>query len=382
MKTTNNLNNKQFKNQFNLLKQIVMKKQLLLLIVAFFAVTTAFGQALPGSAPRGINCTDDALHPIAGKEYTYQASSNQTGSEFTFWATTDPNFITTTSGTTTTNIASRLLTTPVAPATTADLIAVSSNYATKTATDNVKITWSDAILNAAATKPTFVAVNTDGTCANNFDAWELVPLKAFTVDIRNVENSANTPLAFDAPDNQCIDQVRGAVYNAGTIQYNFGTNVLYYEVIAANFTTSWTPTFNISGLGNGQTALLEWSYTNTFASIVGTGTITNTAALTTVKADVDPSVTNTTTGVSIYVRVTVSNNTYEGINPTSITLTVDGVNSVGDWDIENNTLTAAGPACNPGALNDKMDAATQVLDPRPTVTPVVPTPFVTGNETN
>jgi len=92
--------------------------------------------------------------------------------------------------------------------------------------------------------------------------------------------------------------------------------------------------------------------------------------------------TNTSNGVSIYVRVTITNTTYEGLANEDITLTVDGVNAIGDWDIENNTLADAGPLCNPTTGADGMDAATQTLTPRPDVQPDSPTPMIPGNETN
>jgi len=358
-----------------------MKKQILFLVLSLLAifsgVSTSFGQALAGSVPRGINCTDDAMHPIAGKKYIYKASSNQVGN-YTFWSTKDMNFIATAAGVTTTNIATKL-TTPT------DLLTASANYATANALDNVEITWSDAILNGTTTAaPTFVAVNQDGTCANNLKVWSIIPIKAFTVDIRNIDNSnpTGTPKAFDATDDQCFDIVKGAKYNAvsSAMEYDFGNQVLYFEVIAANFTNSWTPTFTLSGLGNGQTAVIEWAYDAAFSNpatpiIVTSGTPSATP--------VSTAVTSTTLGVSIYVRVTIKNNTFEGLASTSVALAVDGVNSVNEWDIENNTLVAAGPLCGVGALNDKMDVATQILNPRPTVTPVAPsTPFVPGNETN
>jgi hypothetical protein len=167
------------------------------------------------------------------------------------------------------------------------------------------------------------------------------------------------------------------------MQYNYGTQVLYFEVIAANFTNSWTPTFTLAGLGNGQTAVIEWDYNKTFSS----GAAGAPYAVTSGAASASPvvtSLTSTTTGVSIYVRVTVSNNTFQGITAVPITMTVDGINSVGQWDIENNTLVSAGPLCNPTTGADNMDVATQTIMPRPAITSADPVnaPIAPGNETN
>lgn len=354
-----------------------MKKQILIiLILAIIAGSSVFGQtAVTGSAPRGVNCTNDALHPIAGREYTYQAVSGQTGN-FTFWATKDPNFISTSGSTTITNMATSML------AIGSDLISA-TNYANPSLTDNVKITWSDAILAATTSSaPTFVAVNKDGSCANNFKVWAITPIKAFSVDIMNMDNSV-TADGFDALETQCFDQVRGAIYNTTTkqMEYNYGANVMYFEVIAANFTGSWTPTFNITGLGNGQTAVLDWAYNKGFTSPVS-NPITNNTPLTTSAATTAQTVT--ANGVSIFVRVTITNHTYEGTSPTPITLAVDGINSVNDWDIENNNAVTPGMLCLAGVLNDKLDVATQTLKPRPDVASGDPLniPLVPGNETN
>ncbi|RKD91791.1 hypothetical protein [Mangrovibacterium diazotrophicum] len=358
-----------------------MKKQFLiqtfLALVLMAGVNHAQGQATAGSATRGVNCTDGPLNPISGKEYTYQATSNQTG-DYTFWSTQDMAFISTSGGVTTTNI-STMFTSPTTTPTGTDLIATSANYGVAAADDNVKITWSDATLALATTaEPIFVAVHQTGDCTNNFEAWKIAPIKAFIVDIRNIDPAdGTTPLAYDTGAETCFDEVRGANYNptSGEIEYDFGTQVLFFEVVAANFTGYWVPTFTLSALGEGQTATIEWDYDMTFGSpnLEVSGTQSSVNATT--------NETNTSGGVSIYVRVTITNTTYEGLANEDVTLTVDGVNSIGDWDIQNNTLTDAGPLCDAGSLNDGMDAATQTLTPRPDVQEVAPTPFIPGNET-
>jgi len=352
-----------------------MKKQLFFLFaLALLAGTSAYSQigpSVPNSPPRPINCNDNALSPIAGKSYDYTAQGTPAGGNFQFWATKNQSFITTTGGVTVNNSAGRL-TTPV------DLLATSANYGVPDPAATVSITWSDAILSGtgpAPLTPTFVAVQYSGTaCADNFKVWELTPIKAFTVDIKNIENVAGTLLAYDADEDQCMDVVRGAVYNAGTINYNFGTQVLYFEVVAAHFTNSWTPTFAISGLGAGQTSVIEYTITPppyAAATWVPEGTQVTTSAT-----------QATDLGVSIYVRVTITNATYEGIAATPITLAVDGQNSVGEWDIVNNDPAQPGVAlCGPTTGADLMDAAVQTLNPRPELDEVTPIPFVPGDQT-
>lgn len=353
-----------------------MKKQLYLILalatIAGSSQVLAQNNAVKGSDPRGTSCVDDALHPIAGKSYNYQAAADPTGGNYTFWATKDFNFISTTGTTTSTNINTALTTTT-------GLLATSTNYAAANASDVVSITWSDAILSATdpATSPTFVTVHyeaVDPNCADNLKVWSIDPTLAFTVDIRNIENEAGTILDYDAAEVQCFDIVRGATFAAGTVNYNFGTQVLYFEVVAANFSATWTPTFNLTGLGNGQTATIEYTVTPppyTGATWVPATTGVAAPPVTTI-------VTETNLGVSIYVRVTIANNTFQGIVSTPITLAVDGQNSAGEWDIDNGT----GNLCVLTTAADQKDTAVQTLTERPEVTPVVPTPFVPGNDTN
>ena len=73
-----------------------MKKQILILIVAFFAMSfsNVFGQATNGTTPRPTVCgSGDALHPIAGHSYNYSATVNPTGGIFQWWAQTGNTFI-------------------------------------------------------------------------------------------------------------------------------------------------------------------------------------------------------------------------------------------------------------------------------------------------
>lgn len=341
-----------------------MKKQLLLVTLALFAGISSYSQnAVHNSDPRPINCPEDALRPMAGKEYTYDAAAVPPGGNFTFWATKDENFITTTGTTTSTNISTALTTST-------GLLGVGTNYGVAGTEDKVTIIWSDAILNATTPEdPTFVAVHyqsTDANCADNFRVWEIDPIVAFTVDIKNIENEAGTILGYDGVEDQCFDIVRGATYGGGTMTYNFGIQYLYFEVVAANFSASWTPTFTLTGLNGVQTSVIEYTTTPPpFTAATQWFTI----------GAVPTDVTETSLGVSIYVRVTITNNNYEGTGPQTINLAVDGQNSVGNWDVINETCAETTGA-------DQADLATQTLLPRPTLTPDAPTPFVPGNNVN
>lgn len=357
-----------------------MKKSILFTVLAIFAgMSVSWSQSLPGSPPRGVDCEDGPGNPIAGKSYNYQASATPSGGDYLFWATKDPDFISTAAGVTTTNINTMLLSPTTTPPGT-DLLETSANYANPDPQDYVSITWSDAILNGTdpATSPTFVATYYEAPttgCADNFRVWSIDPIVAFTVDIKNIEDLTGNILAYDAAEDQCIDNVRGATYVGTAMQYNFGWDTMYYEVVAANFTNSWTPTFTITGLHTVQTAVVTWTYDN--PTLWGPATVWNDATETVYTTE-----TNTDQGVSIYVRMIITNNNYEGNNDRNITLAVDGQNSVGDWDIVNNTPTDPGPLCDPATVADQYDIAMQTQKARPTLTPVDPPAFVGGNEQN
>ena len=336
-----------------------MKKQILFLIMAVYAATSAFGQMLPGSAPLPLTgCTTDPTHPLAGVPYDYSVVVNPTGGNFQWWATKDVDFIKTTAGVTTNNIATKLTVGT-------DLLGTSANYGTTGTLDNVNITWSSATLVATTVAaPTFVVVQNDATgtnCANNLKVYPILPVNGFTVDIKNMDQAkVPTPLYTD-PMAVCVADIVSAKYVGGAIVTNYGTNILYFEVVAANFTGGYTPSFQLTGLAAGQTVTsLELAVASTFATPIATiltaGTYAPAAPIT-----IDPSVTTTAAGVSIFVRLTIANGTDEHLSDSAIALAVNGTNTAGQKDVVNT-------AC--GTQTDFEDVATQTLTKRPTVTSV------------
>ena len=372
-------------NKFNYYSQFnftIMKKYLFILILAVFAsVTVAFGQgAVPGTAPRALACENDALHPIAGKPYVYTLDATPNNGIYTWWATRDPNFISTVSSTTASGTLTMNTTmntnTALAVGPTSPIIAASSSYGSANAgtTNSVTITWSSSLLAdtefqgtpLASPGPTFVAAYyaaTGANCADNFKAYELDPVNGFTVDILGLDDATlNAVGATDADkytyvDEQCVDNVRSATYVSGLIRYDYGVDYLYYEVVAANFSGSYKPTFVLTGLDADQQATIEWDYTKAFTSpnAVTSGT-PSTVSVTT-------SETNTSNGVSIYVRVSVKNLKYETLAAQTLNLAVAAQNADGYWDVDNNV---ASPDCslNTETYEDEID---QIINERPTV---------------
>lgn len=331
-----------------------MKKQIftfVLFIMALFATRTVLGQsATHNSDPQALpSCTNDALHPIAGKPYTYNVSGAPSGGNYTWWATTNPNFIT---GGVLQNTAANVLVSPaVIPTTPAQYNSLSNT------SGSIELTWGTDVLAAAmggSGTPTFVSVYYTGTtCADNLKVFQVEPVNAFMVDVTNVKNDTKASLAYGAAESQCYAKVQGAAWSGGAMTYNYGTNTLYFEVVASNFSGTWTPTFTLTGLQGAQTATIQWDYTTAFTAPV---TVTSGVASTT---NVTTALTNTSNGVSIYVRVTIANNTWEGLGNDNISLAVTGTNSAGQRDVmANDCNTAATLASN---------TASQTLNLRPTI---------------
>ena len=312
-------------------------------------------------------CVDWPLHPRAGKSYTYQVENPTSDAvNYVWWATKNPNFITTSALADTTN---KLEVKP------GELISAGTGYANRTNTSaSIEITWSPEILAdteyegtpGGSPSPTFLAVMAIGSCTNNLQVYELNPMPSFTVDIANISPDTDGTLAYDTEASQCVDSIRGAVYNAGVIDMDYGTDTLLFEVIAANFVTHWLPTFQImEGLNGDQTASIGWAYSIDDAKngefiepevtrLINSGTVTATTPIITTEV-------NTADGVSIFVRVVIDNNTYQSLTESDFKLAVDGVDESGQWDLVNDD-------CTDPTAPDQKDQATHVITKRPTIT--------------
>lgn len=352
-----------------------MKKQLFLIFVLALIVglNQTFAQAIGGSAPQPVSCAGNAFNPIAGVPYDYSALINPADGSAYWYATTATTWMT--AGARPAGIEL-----PAGGA----VVAAATNYMDNTGPDasptTTNITWTSAGLEAntpaLATDPPTLFVVVEYTapttaCANNLKVYPIRPINAFVVDIMNM-TQAPTPLpaGYGTLVEQCFDEVQSAVYVPGvngSVDYDFGTNVMYFEVVAANFTGSFTPSFNITGLIGDQTADLDWgvtvgAYGNNLATGVGNGIVAGTPVTTTL--------TNTSAGVSIYVRLTIHNNDTEGLALTPVTLAVDATTGTAPDLIDdvNNATCVLNTAYQ--------DLAVQNLQARPTVTEVAPNIFL------
>lgn len=345
-----------------------MKKQLLLTaFLLLTGLTVTFGQAVQGSAPRPLTCTTGPWSPIAGVPYDYSADVSPLNGNAFWYATTSTTFVTAGARTATVETAGGAV------------VAAATNYATPAAVNSnpttTNITWTSGGLAAATVLSTeapklFVVVEYSGAaCAGNMKVYPIRPINAFTVDIRNIEDASKTPLAYDATEDQCVDKIQSATWVAapapnGSIDYDFGHDTLYYEVIAANFTGSFTPSFRLSGLIGDQTADIAYG---TSIGTYGTSVTTGTGNGDYTGSVVTTSLTNTSNGVSIYVRVIIHNNDTELTVSNTVTLAVDAVNASGQPDVLHTD-------CTENAVY--ADAASQTVNPRPAITPVAPGTFL------
>ena len=386
------------KQNLNFLQTLIftnMKKQILFLaffiLAALASITDSYGQMTGSTITPYLNgtCTgtnDSPLNPRPGKAYDYGVTigNGVTGvTNYYWWATKNPQFV---DGTTS----------PTSPLTASmltvgnGLLNTSSGYAqTSGGTQTISITWSPQLLantlwqGPASTtifpSPTFVAVMAQGACSNNIQVYEINPQPAFTVDISNIAAGAATAAGYGNTISSCVSQVVSAVYNSTSneIDMDYGKNTLYFEVISANFVGSWTPTITIAGLNTAETASVTIydSWTAAQAGGAGLQTLNYTGdglQVGTVPLTAAGTVTNTTSGVSAWLAVTVDHNTYENIlGARPITVSIGGMDTQGNFDLLAN--------CNATTNVDTDDFATQDITPRPDIDdtigdPVTPAP--------
>lgn len=331
------------------------------------------------------------LHPFAGVPYTYSldgAAGETPALNYTWWVTKDPGFIPSVG----TNNLANALTTP-------NILSPGATYGVTTpaataGSDEVTLTWSADILSAteyqgdasgwatassANPTPTFVVGYVKGdACADNIQVYEINPLPNFVIDILPIDPSDNaTALDWDDAANSaatCVDEVQSATYNSTSkeIDIDYGTNTIYFEVAAANYVKNWTPTFQIiSGLATTQTAVI--SIYNTLADATGSGTALWTSASLAV-ADMNTDITTGTalsagtpadaaTGVSVWVKVVIDNNTEESLTSSPFVLAVDAIDNdaAGIWDMEDDDCSTVSDEA------DQIDYATITITPRPTL---------------
>jgi len=323
-----------------------MKKQifiLVFLVVATFAsVTNSFGQ-----------CAGDALHPIAGKKYTYTITASPTGGTFNWYVVTSADLMPATS-------------------TKADgtYVTGGTGYnAPGTGTASVDITWSSkAVKDAQGATPVkfYLVINYAITgCTDNLKAYAVAPLNLFQILVQNVTSAGVVWTAADATAGICRSAVKSATVNGAGIDYDFGSNALYLKITANYFTTSWTPKIDITALkaslNAGQTITsIEYSLTTTFTGTsnfdLATGVATTPVA----------QIGTTTDGTDqvIYVKVIIADSKFEGTTDQNVAFNVSAVDASLNPDVDKDASCAD--------ITPDPDNLTQLLKGRPAITSATP----------
>jgi len=376
---------------YNLIFKI-MKKQFLLLVLAFFAInfTTAFGQ-LVCPVPRAVDITclpNDAIHPMPGTLYNYiiDVPSPAGTKEYTWFVTQDKNFI----------VAPGTLTMNRETTAGGFLAVTGTGYNDPaTATANLSLTWKSFVYDAA--NPLFVVVQVRSTVAgecspNNMKVFKIEPVNSFTLDIANVGADRNTVSPYETNINRCISDIVSATFDPTApegILYDYGVDYLYYVVTAANFSTSWSPRLQLSGIDAKETVIaVEWfrptdtGFATPEPMLLSAGTYTATNP-------VPALATNGTVGADgecIIIRVTLDHtygaNQYEGITDETITAAVDGKTQLtlptplGDIHFSKTVGNASDCGLEDGFRND---LAIQVLKARPNILSATPANPGPGN---
>jgi len=363
------------------------------LIILMFVVSAFTSTAYAQLVPRTIECLSaDHLHPIAGQPYDYTITvPTPPGAKMVQWmATQSTTFIT----------GDNLVAVAEIPGISDVLANAGASYNVST-TDlfTMSLTWKYFAYDPTA--PVFVIVNVinaDGTCSpNNLKVWKIMPINAFTLDIDNrlQDNSGlHTGTAYGDIYSRCRDIIAEAYYDPNAVNdpdddgvvYDFGDDTLYFEVVAANWSGAWKPSFRVAGFTAPQTITsVDWSNTTDFTTpetttLVGTDYVADGLVI--------PSAANGgatgsvgAAGQSIIVRVIIAHNNYEGIVNDNMEVRVDGqlyfiddpsitppftYTAAGVYDVH--YANGTGTPCPP-LLEDQFDndIAYQTLLPRPEI---------------
>jgi hypothetical protein len=327
-----------------------MKAKLLLLIVMIFAgMNITYGQT----------CTPGPLTPDAGTPYVYKVTIgnppfNGATGNFTWYVTTNVDLLSTTG---------------VVPSP-GEIIATGTYNAPAVGQDQIEITWTAQAIVNAATNPYYLVVKfagNNGVCdAMNMKVWEIKPINKFLLAIHPMGGAGGN-------GTYCAADVSSAIVTPGaspTVNYQYGTNVIYARITAKNYTGDWTPSFRIDGLDAVQSiAAVTWSTDSLFA----------TSHTTTLAGNVATSSDNATAAydgsAKIYVKIEVDNNSFETLADLPITVAVDGVITVGATSL-NDVISETD--CNQEVPFGK--SVNQTIKARPTITPDPATgPFIVKN---
>tara|TARA_R110002050_G_scaffold300820_2_gene473641 strand:+ start:4220 stop:5401 length:1182 start_codon:yes stop_codon:yes gene_type:complete len=370
-----------------------MKKQFLFLSLFLLAVFAGMNQSYAQTPfdVRTLDCvvTEGPLNPLLGKTYTYSVTvPNNTefvgtaGITYRWRVTTDQTFIT----------AGALTATALSDGTAFDDI--SGNYNVADPSEEIQLSWN--ALPPDPSTPYFLIVEVvgdNGVCQpQNMKVYKILPVNQFTLDIASYDILNGTQLGWEADGTatvaeQCYSDIVSAYYNpaTGDVSYDYGTNTFVWAVAAANWSDSWTPTLQISGVDAGELiSSVTWNTaadgSGSSGSFTDSGLDSNSDGLnewttTDVVTHQGASTDIDEAGEVIYIIMELDHTDpatstfFEGLIDQTITMAIDGVTANGDGDVHfQNTDTAPGGTADCGEVdNFENDLADQTIKQRPRI---------------
>lgn len=303
-----------------------MKKQIFIIIIAIFTLSLSqvSAQIVLDPTPLDPACIDldNPLRPVAGNPYTYEVDvPNPPGNKsFRWYVTQDETFAT---GGTYNWATAEAIGGPI-------LATGEAHYNALTPDANsIILSWQSFVLDP--TEYLFVVVYVENEritaplcTTNNIKVYRIQPVHAFTLDIANVDSAANVTGAASLPT--CVDDVQEAIFDPGFgtdggVVYDYGKNVFYYVIAAANFSGQYNLEAIFTGLQAatpsgtvGQVAELYWDYTN-LGEANGPFAVTEGTAID--LGDVEAQAANGLVGEAgelIFIKVVIHHNSFEAAN--------------------------------------------------------------------
>jgi len=338
-----------------------MKKQLLFLVMAFFALifSTAYGQ----TAFDPPTCTATALSPAPGLQYNYQVTVSGPGyagtGNYRWYVTSDVNLIT---GAVIPNDGSLFNASG----------AGSYNLGTGGA-GTIDITWASAALTGG---PYYLVIRYQETNSTatpacdgmNIKVYRIIPINTFWLRIESAADAAGTAGGVE----QCAANVSSAVVTepAGTVEYLYGQNVLYVKITASGYTGNWDPILRIS---NGMADQTIDAAGITWTSGASSGTFTCSGVCTNGNGDYTSNnqMPSTNAGTEIVVTIPINNNHHQAVADQTFAVAIDGSFTVGAT-VYNDRSDVNGN-CTDGLPFE--DTVNKIILARPTVNAVAPNTF-------
>lgn len=358
-----------------------MKKQLLVLFLAFFAISNLFAQNSPHDLPP--ECNGSAAEPSIGVEYQYTVTIPTDNPDYTadgtyhWYIFAKPNPA----------AAIDLLNdTPIADGTGFDVTVPATYDNPANTTAPISITWQSSAL---ATGSYYLVINyaeENGSLAlcspNNLRVYEITPQNTFWLKIANASDAAGTAFATDPLNPSiCPPSIASATMNtSGTIEYDYGTSTHYLKVSANGYVGNFIPELTLPTLSGMTYGDVTWSTDG------GTTTHDFTAPSTGniwTSTDQMPSINDFDAtagwgpGQEIVITIEIVHGTKELVADLPLEFAFNGSFVIGGTTYYDKYNAGTGNTCADDA--DANDSADRILLARPDVQPGTPGTFVTGN---